>query len=282
MKPNLYNLEGGVGKHLQFSTLIEPLYKKYQKKLIIYSGFPEIFNYNKHVADSRLFAHNTFIDNSYQWFQKFDKIFYHDPYKSDWLKGNKHVVQQWSEMYEVEIKDVRPNFSINKEREKKLFDVIKNIGNFILLQFTGGQGVIQSDYNKDNFGRNFKQGQDLIYLLQDAFPQHGLIVFGHDNEQQEYVGETKYKDNTGASLFCNREDFLILSKYCKFFIGIDSSLQHMCSNQKFNKKGIVLWGSTMPNMFGYDTNVNLISEYPGCTEIEPKKIVEEALNLEIK
>jgi len=279
VKPNLFNLEGGVGKHLQFSSLVKPLYEKYKKKLIIYSGYPEIFNFDEHVADSKNYAYDTFFDNYYQWFQNFDKIFYHDPYKSDWLKGDKHVVKKWSEMYEVEINDVRPSFFINKEREKKLFDIIKNIGNYILLQFTGGQGIIQSGYNKHNFGRNYKQGQDLIYLLQDAFPQHGLIIFGHDNERQEYVGETKYKDSAGAALFCNREDFLILSKYCKFFISIDSALQHMCSNQKFNKKGIVLWGSTIPKMFGYDSNVNLVSKYPGCTEIEPKLIVDEALKL---
>jgi len=74
---------------------------------------------------------------------------------------------------------------------------------------------------------------------------------------------------------------MILSKYCDFFITIDSALQHMCSNQSFNKKGIVLWGSTLPNAFGYKTNVNLQSPYPSCVEIDPNVIIDEALKINI-
>ena len=75
-------------------------------------------------------------------------------------------------------------------------------------------------------------------------------MFKHPNEQEEYLGETK-------SIFNTREDFMILSKYCLTFICIDSALQHMVSNIKFNKKGIVLWGATEPHRFGYENNVNI-------------------------
>ena len=34
-------------------------------------------------------------------------------------------------------------------------------------------------------------------------------------------------------------------------------------------------------MFGYDKNVNIISEYPYCVEIKPKNIVDMFLNLEL-
>ena len=50
-------------------------------------------------------------------------------------------------------------------------------------------------------------------------------------------------------------------------------------HKNFNKKGIVLWGLTNPNRFGYESNINLISSYPNCVEIEPKKIIDEALKL---
>jgi hypothetical protein len=55
----------------------------------------------------------------------------------------------------------------------------------------------------------------------------------------------------------------------------------MCANQSFNKKGIVLWGTSKPEMFGYEHNTNLISEYPYCVEIDPKKIVDEFLKQEL-
>jgi len=281
MKPNLYSIEGGVGKHLQFTALIDSLFKKYKKKLIINSGYPELFPHCPNVADSNILFNEVFFEMNHHYFKKFDNIFYHDPYKSDFLKGEVNVVKKWAELYEVNIDDCRPNFFINADREKILLSTIKNINKFILLQFTGGQGVQNNVYDKNNFGRNFKYGQELINLLRDAFPLHSLIIFGHPNEQQEHIGETKYNDQNGIPLFKTREDFMILSKYCDFFITIDSALQHMCSNQSFNKKGIVLWGSTLPNAFGYKTNVNLQSPYPSCVEIDPNVIIDEALKINI-
>jgi hypothetical protein len=49
----------------------------------------------------------------------------------------------------------------------------------------------------------------------------------------------------------------------------------MVSNQSFNKKGVVLWGSTSCKRFGYDTNVNITSKYPYCVEIDPRLIIDE-------
>jgi hypothetical protein len=49
----------------------------------------------------------------------------------------------------------------------------------------------------------------------------------------------------------------------------------MGSNQHFNKKGIVLWGTTEPERYGYKENINLQSEYPNCVEIPVKQIMDE-------
>ena len=64
-----------------------------------------------------------------------------------------------------------------------------------------------------------------------------------------------------------------MSKHCDFFITIDSSLQHICSNININKKGIVLWGTTDPLRFGYENNINLKSSHPYCVEINPHVII---------
>jgi ADP-heptose:LPS heptosyltransferase len=276
---DLHILDGGVGKHIMFTSLLQKLYEKNNKKLIVNSAYPEIFNYSPYVADSRIIVNEVFFDTYYNYFRHYDNIFYNDPYKSDFLKGEKHVLQKWSEMYEIKLNSYRPNFSINTDRESELLPHIKKINKFVLLQFTGGQGMLSNQYDKNNFGRNYKYGQDLIYLLQEQYPTHLFIVFGHDNERPAYVGETKFNDQGGSPLFKNREDFMILSKHCDFFITIDSALHHMCANQSFNKKGIVLWGTTKPEIFGYSDLTNMVSEYPYCVEIEPKKIVDEVSNI---
>jgi|TARA_R100000479_G_scaffold89303_1_gene43735 ADP-heptose:LPS heptosyltransferase len=276
VRPNLYHVSGGVGKHLQFTALFEPLVKKHKQKLIINSGYPELFSYCLQVADSKPLVNEIFYDTYFKYFSNFNNLFFHDPYQSDWLKGESNIVKKWAELYDVEVEDLRPNFDINKEREKVLLPHIQVMDKFVLLQFTGGQGVIiNNNYDNSNHGRNYKYGQELINVLKENFPHHLFIVFGHPNEQQQYTGETIFNDETGAPLFSKREDFMILSKYCDFFVCIDSALQHMVSNQSFNKKGVVLWGSTSYKRFGYDTNINITSKYPYCVEIDPRLIINE-------
>jgi len=278
-KPNMHYVEGGAGKHIQFTSLFKNIREKYNQKIVIRSGFPEIFEFSSHVAYSSIWNHNFFSDEDVCCFNQYDNIFFKDPYRSDWLKGNTHIIKKWAELYEVEIDDMRPDFNINIELEKQLMPHIQAMSKFILLQFTGGQAIQGNSYNRHNWGRNYLYGQELIKLLNESFPNHIIITFGHSNEQAEYQGETKFNSQTGELLFKTREDFMVLSKYCDFFISIDSVLQHMCSNKSFNKKGIVLWGGTNPNRFGYESNINLISSYPNCVEIEPKKIIDEALKL---
>ena len=277
--PDLHVLDGGVGKHIMFTSLIKKLYEKNNQKLVINSAYPEIFTHSPYVADSKIIINEIIFDTYYNYFRSYDNIFHNDPYKSDFLKGQKHILKKWAEMYEIELENYKPNFTINIEREVELLPHIQKINKFVLLQFTGGQGVLTNHYDKNNFGRNYKYGQDLIYLLQEQYPTHIFIVFGHDNERPEYVGETKFNDQGGSPLFKNREDFMILSKYCDFFITIDSALHHMCANKSFNKKGIVLWGTTKPEIFGYPDLTNMISEYPYCVEISPNKIVDASIKL---
>jgi hypothetical protein len=273
MKPNLHCIEGGVGKHLQFTALFEELVNKYNHQLVISSGYPELFNFCPQVADSR-FRNDSFLDSCQPFYSKYDNIFFHDPYRSSFLKGETHVVEEWANQYEISVNDLRPSFDINKRKEKMLLPHIKGLNDFILLQFTGGQGIEGNTYDFSNAGRNYNHGQELIYLLKEKFPAHIIIIFSHSNEREEFVGETKFNDQEGVPLFKTREDFMILAKHCSFFIAIDSALHHMGSNRQFGKRGIILWGATSPHRFGYKENINLQSEYPYCVQISPEKIMD--------
>ena len=273
-KPHLHILDGGVGKHLQFSSLIPAIHKKYEQKLSITSAYPETLKNCPEVALSICTHVDPIVATWKNLLNKYDKIFYFNPYLGNFLKGDTHVTTEWSNLYDVKLNTVRPNFEINKEREKMIRNSILELGKFILVQFSGGQGILSNSYNGENQGRSYKYGQELINILKEEYPNINIIVFKHPNEQEEYLGETK-------SIFNTREDFMILSKYCLTFICIDSALQHMVSNIKFNKKGIVLWGATEPHRFGYENNVNIISHYPYCVEIPAKEIIDKLSKMEI-
>ena len=167
-KPNLYCIKGGVGKHLQFTPLLKPLFEKHQQKLLINSAYPEIFKSCPEVADSQYSFVEVFKGGNY--FNKYDNLFFHDPYESNFLKESSHVVEEWANLFEVTVEDFRPDYTINPAVEKTLLPNISKLNNFILLQFTGGQGVQTNAYDFDNMGRNYKYGQELINLLQEVFP----------------------------------------------------------------------------------------------------------------
>ena len=88
-KPNLYCIKGGVGKHLQFTPLLKPLFEKHHQKLLINSAYPEIFKSCPEVADSQYSFVEVFKGGNY--FNKYDNLFFHDPYESNFLKENKRV-----------------------------------------------------------------------------------------------------------------------------------------------------------------------------------------------
>ena len=48
-----------------------------------------------------------------------------------------------------------------------------------------------------------------------------------------------------------------LVNWCDIWISIDSFLQHLVA-YKGLKRGIVLWGTSDPALFGYPTNINLV------------------------
>ena len=112
-------------------------------------------------------------------------------------------------------------------------------------------------------------------------PDVNIIVFAHDNEQEPLVNTMAFNNFGGIPKFIDKHDFMILAKYCLSFICIDSSLQHMCSNKNFNKKGLVLWGTSQPSMFGYETNINIFSDYPYACVIDPKQVVDAFLGMDI-
>ena len=275
-KPNAHWIEGGVGKHIMFTALFEKLVEKYNQKLALMCGFPLLYRDHPLVVYSD-FPFPFFADHTMTQYKNYDNIIFKEPYKGNsyFLKGEKHLIDSWAEMYEIEKVEKIPNFYFSSTREKELQNEILKLGKFILVQFTGGQGEISpTSYNRDNVGRNYKYGQELVNLLKEALPEINIIIFGHVNELDPLLNTFNH--------FQDRQDFMILAKYCVSFISIDSALQHFCSNKHFNKTGIVLWGRTSPSSFGYEKNINLKSNYPYTVEIKPQDIVDKFLSLKVE
>lgn len=52
------------------------------------------------------------------------------------------------------------------------------------------------------------------------------------------------------------EKIMNIVKQCKYWVSVDNFLQHMIHH--IRKPGVVLWGRSDPNIFGYPENINIL------------------------
>jgi FkbM family methyltransferase len=98
--------------------------------------------------------------------------------------------------------------------------------------------------NKEN-PKNYPYWKELINMFEN---QH-IIQLG-------IAGEKQLVKDFRTNLPLDEIKKLIIG--CDFFISVDSFLQHMAYH--VNKRGIVLWGPSDPNIFGYPYNLNIIKD----------------------
>lgn len=80
------------------------------------------------------------------------------------------------------------------------------------------------------------------------------LLKGHHIIQIGVTGEDRLVSDFRVNLTLVEIEQLV--KTCDFWISVDSFLQHIAII--YNKKGIVLWGTSHPNIFGYTTNYNIL------------------------
>ena len=163
----------------------------------------------------------------------------------------------------------------------------KGYNNFIIVQFHGGQSPLceckdEYDENNEPLQRHYpsKLAQQFIDLFREKYPKIAIVNYSLPNEPN-YNGTERY--DIPYISYVN----LAKNNKCLGFVSIDSSLQHLISGIK---KGVVLWGHSLPNAFGYKCNKNIIQRCrrddilymnllgPSSAKIEyisPQKLLEE-------
>ena len=252
MELNTYIVEGGVGKCSAFTALIDKLAKKAGQPIQIYTPYVQCFANNPNVKlvleQSLLLNDKRILDG--------DNIYYSEPYKSNFQFGNQHLIEAYCNLHDVEF-DVNMVPKMFTNHLKKAVDDWKRkhsiIGDYILVQFTGGQsgwngGAVNTPYNNNNPGRIYPQwlAQTVINTIKQKYPKCTIIDCTLPNEPA-YAGTIKC-DLHWSGLH-------ELLKDARTYIAIDSCLQHFAASVK--KRGIVIWGSTKWTQFGYTHNKNL-------------------------
>lgn len=248
---NTYVVEGGVGKCVAFTALIQKLAKKAGQPIQIYTPYIGCFANNPNVK----LAFEQTLPLTDPRIMASDNIFYSEPYKSNFQFGKQHLIEAYSKLHDIEFtKEMRPHIytgSIADDVAKWLKD--KEIkGDYILVQFTGGQSGWtlgqNTQYTNNNPNRNYPHhlAQTLINMIKGKYPDLTIIDCTLPNEPG-YLNTIKCDMHwTGVHE---------LMKEAKTFICIDTCMNHFSASNKMS--GTVIWGSTRWIQFGYTHNTNL-------------------------
>jgi len=247
-----YIIEGGVGKHIAFTSLLDKLVDRDGGPVQVFTPYVNVFGNNPNVKMA--FDSNTLTLNDPR-IQESDDIIFVEPYKSNWVKGNEHVINAYARLldvtYDPETDKPQMHTDYLKEETDTLLEPLEG-KQFIVIQLTGGQTSVGFDSNKpytnNNPSRNYPVylGQTLVNALMRELPGVEILNWSLPNEPQ-YEGATPVD--------CSYTVMNEVMKRSQGFVAIDSSLQHIA--QAANKTGVVMWGNTSPVEFGYKQNTNL-------------------------
>jgi hypothetical protein len=248
---NTYIIEGGIGKQVAFTSIIDALVKKDKEKIQVYSPYVDIFGGNTNIRfaldANTIPVHDKRILDS-------QNICFCEPYKANFLKGDHHIIQSYCKLFGVKYDEsMRPKMYTDhyKDPAKK----ITGDDDFIVIQFSGGQAPAgfnaQNPYVSNDPTRNYNPflAQKVIDLIKGKRENLKIINFGLPNEPN-------YKETEKPKLmpFAQWHEILKLPN-CKGFISTDSCLSHFARSA--GRKGVAIWGGTRWTQFGYKQNRNI-------------------------
>lgn len=103
--------------------------------------------------------------------------------------------------------------------------------------------------NGENNPKNYPHWQKVINLLKNE----GIYVIQVGRSDQ---GETIFEANE-TQFDLSQKDLQKLVKTCDSWACVDNFFHHMCS-LILDKPGVVVWGKSNPDIFGYSHNINLL------------------------
>ena len=285
---NTYIVEGGIGKCTAFTALVPKLKEQAGQPIQIHTPYVDCFAYN---PDVKMAFDSSSIPLGDPRLQASDNFFYCEPYKSNFQFGKQHIIESYCELFGVPFDSkMRPQLYTEHLEPRALhwLEQAKITGDYMLIQFTGGQSPvgwnINHQYTNINPGRIYPTflAQQVVNLLKEKHPDLAILDCSLPNEPS-YLNTVK----------CTEHWAVVheLLKKAKGFIGVDSCLNHFSASTQ--TRGVVIWGPTRWTQFGYSHNKNLhfhmkekwddskfIDSDPRNVMVDPEQVVQAYLNRE--
>ncbi len=218
-----------------------------------------MFLYNPNVKKVFNFANPLYFYEDYLTDDESFVIKYEPYIDYNYYAKKGHIIECWNkglglptENREGDIFFLHNEMSAGKTQVAKLTDGFKK--ELVLFQWTGGKApekATQESY-QNSLMPMYKRSlpQETAQEIVDALKAKGYVV--------GVVGHPNYPELKGAEkIFAPIRSTLVLTKFAKGFIAIDSFLQHACACKQIDLKGVVVWGGTSPDKLGYEKHTNL-------------------------
>ena len=241
----IFQINGGIGKVLVSTAVCKSIKVKYpDSKLIVVSGYPDVFLNNPNVDRAFAFGQQQYFYQEYIENQEFI-VFGHDPYlDTAHLKFEEHLIETWCRIYDLPFIQKQGEIFLT-QREIDFYSQ-KYISDkpIFLLQTNGG-----ADNNV-----KYSWARDIPYnIVRDVIQQfradYNMVHIRRDDQ-------INYEHTIGVS--DNFRSLVVLISLSSKRLLIDSFAQHVAA--ALNLSSVVLWVVNSPNVFGYDIHTNIIAE----------------------
>lgn len=269
MKKCLINVEGGLGKNIMLTAILEEFktVKGYDEIYVI-SPYFDVFKCCPAVTDAFPPMQGTLYQELV--LDEDCDVFWKEPYSNQkFIKKQCHLLEAWADELGFELAMPGNQYIPNLTLLDQVFPNVKRLADqkaeelkddFIIVQFCGGQspltikdkdgGFANYSEHQENIKRNYFKGQAIINSIKEKNPDLSIVHFSLPNEP-----------NYDKSIKCEMPylAYVLLAQRAKAVITTDSSLQHIATGNCENVT--VIWGETRPEHFGYECNKNVCAEH---------------------
>lgn len=250
----IFSIEGGLGKCILATAVCQAFAEQRpDRKLIVVSGYPDVFLGNPHVYRSFGFNNIQYFYDEYIRNRNTD-VYIHNPYnESDYIYKRKHVIQIWCELYNLKYK---PEYKTKIYLTKREIDFYTKVHQSDKPIF-----VVQTNGGADSQVLKYSWARDIpISLAQkivNYYSGHYRVIHVRRQDQLQL-------ENAIPITASFREIAVLMSMSEKRLL-MDSYPHHLAS--ALDMVSTVCWIVNSPIVFGYDFNKNILAN-PFTTQPE--------------
>jgi hypothetical protein len=241
----IFQISGGIGKVVAATAVCKSIKVKYpDSKLIVVSGYPDVFLNNPNVDRAFAFGQQQYFYQEYIENQEFI-VFAHDPYlDTTHLKFEEHLIETWCRIYDLPfIQKQGEIFLTQREIDFYSQKYVSDKPIFLLQTNGGGDSNVKYSWARDiphNIVRDvieqFRADYNMVHIRRD--------------DQMSYEHAIGVSDNFRS--------LVVLINLSSKRLLMDSFAQHVAA--ALNLPSVVLWVVNSPKVFGYDIHTNIIAE----------------------